>query len=139
VLASALGMAAVTFHAAMAADSFCPVRNARSDAAWAIAMVRADQTSQNAFAGRGDHCDVEDVEGRALRVFKGPVDPGQSVRFALSQGACGTPDSVNDDFVEAGAQLVVELQRTPDGEVYQTRAESPAVYEAKERACGRTP
>jgi hypothetical protein len=133
----ALAMATVVFQPAIAADPACAIRAARSGAAWAIVVARADTVAENAFAGRGDHCDVQDVEGRALKVLKGPLREGQALRFALSQGACGAPDSVNDDFVEAGTQLAVVLQRTPDGEVYQTQAESPAVYAAKEQACGR--
>jgi hypothetical protein len=118
-------------------DPFCAIRNARSDAAWAVAAVRAEATADNAFGGRGDHCDEQQVVGTVLRVLKGPLKAGATLRFVLSQGACGVADSINDEFVEPGAELVVLLRRTSTGEVYQTRAESPAAYEAKERACGR--
>jgi hypothetical protein len=116
-------------------DPFCAVRTARSDKAWAAALVRVDKTSDNAFGGRGDHCDEQVVEGRVARTFKGPLREGQPIRFSLSQGACGVPDSVNDAFVEPGAELVVLFQRDAAGGLYQIRTEGLAEQAARDRAC----
>lgn len=126
----------LTAQAAQAQDVFCPVREARSGSAWAIVVVRAEKTVEDSSAGRGDHCDVQAVEGRVVRVIKGPVTNGDALRFGLSQGACGAPDSVNDDFVQTGDERVLLLRQDAAGGVYQARSESPEVYAAKEKACG---
>ena len=115
----------------------CAIRQAKAASAWAEVLVRADKTTDNAFGGRGDHCDEQAVEGRVVQAMAGPLSVGQPIRFSLSQGQCGEPDSVNDDFVAPGAQLVLLLRRTAASEIYQVRAESPAVFEAREKACRR--
>ncbi|MDB5460861.1 MAG: hypothetical protein JWO72_2602, partial [Caulobacteraceae bacterium] len=120
----ALGLVGQTAQAQP--DLSCLIRKARSDTAWAAATVRVEKTSDNAFGGRGDHCDEQVVEGRVAGTLRGPLQEGQPIRFSLSQGACGMPDSVNDAFVEPGAELVVLFQRDAAGGVHQVRAESPA-------------
>ena len=135
--AGALAALAAWPALAETADPFCSFRQARSDRAWAVVVVQADKTTETSAAGRGDHCDVQYVDGRVLKVLRGPMQTGQAVRFALSQGACGVSNSVNDDFVETGARLVVLLQRLPTGEIDQIQAESPGVYEARQQSCAR--
>jgi hypothetical protein len=118
---------------------YCPIRIARADSAFAVAVVQADTLWDSAAAGRGDHCDEQQVTGPVVRVLKGPLTPGQTVRFSLTQGACGTNSShwVHNDFVSPGDRLTVVLRRDADGQLYQVQAEAPADYAANEKACGR--
>jgi hypothetical protein len=132
-LALALGGSVAVAQAATAVD--CAYRTQKTAGAWAIAQVRVQSTSENAFSGRGDHCDEQRVTGLVSKVVKGPLAEGQAVAFSLTQGACGDPNSVNDDFTRPGADLVVALQRDAAGGVYQVRAETAADYAAREASC----
>ncbi len=134
-LAFALSLCLSTTPALAAPD--CAYRRQATDQAWAAVIASADKTSETAAASRGDHCDEQIVEGRVLEVVKGPLAAGQPLRFSLSQGACGDPRSVNDDFVQPGARLVLLLARDIAGGVYQVRAETPQAYAANEAACRR--
>ncbi len=130
-LAAALGLAG----GAQAEAVDCPLRMAKTARAWAIARVRVLSVSENAFAGRGDHCDEQAVQARVSQVLKGPLSEGQAVAFSLSQGACGDPNSVNDAFTEPGAELVVAFRRDIAGGLYQVRAEAPRDYAEREAKC----
>jgi len=114
---------------------FCPLRRAKTAQAWAIARVRAEATTESSASGRGDHCDEQDVRGRVVATLKGPLKPGDPVRFTLTQGACGGIDPFNDDFIDPGGEVVVVLQRGGDGALFAVRSETPADHEARERAC----
>ncbi len=120
-----------------ASPVYCPIRIDRTETAFAAAVVRADRLRESAAAGRGDHCDIQDVTGPVVRVLKGPLREGQTLSFTLSQGACGSAHGVDNAFVAQGDHLVVLLKQAVDGRLYQIQAETPADYAANERACGR--
>jgi hypothetical protein len=135
--ALALLVAANGASYALAEDSACQIRNAKADSAWASAVVRVDATVEDASAGRGDHCDEQRVDARVVGPIKGPLSAGDPLRFSLSQGACGDPHSVNDDFTSPGSNLILLLMRDVAGGIYQTRAEKPEAYARAQAACGK--